>query len=70
MTFHGGEDMPGEMSDIQQVWDRQSVWSQGADRLNRLIGRTRLASLLLGAASAVMGAAAAQTMQLGLLGKL
>jgi hypothetical protein len=69
----GGDRMQGEATgpaEVQRVWDRQSVWSQSADRLNRLIGRTRLASLVLGAAAAVMGAAAAQTMDFGLLGEL
>ncbi|MFC5754381.1 DUF4231 domain-containing protein [Actinomadura rugatobispora] len=64
--------MPGEASGpvaVQQVWDRQNVWSRAADRLKRRIARTRLASLLLGACAAVMGAAAAQTMDLGMAGE-
>ncbi|MGI5327696.1 DUF4231 domain-containing protein [Actinomadura nitritigenes] len=63
---------PGEEpgAAVGDLWDRQSIWSQAADRLKLRMDRTRLASLLLGAAAAVMGAGAAQTMALGLLGRL
>lgn len=46
----------------QWVWDRQSVWSQAADRAKRSIGRARTAGLVLGVTAACTGTAAAQVM--------
>ncbi|WP_189863346.1 DUF4231 domain-containing protein [Streptomyces poonensis] len=48
---------------VTAVWNQQSVWSQAADRLKRTISRARTAALILGIVSAVLGTAAAQTMQ-------
>ncbi|MFI2076820.1 MULTISPECIES: DUF4231 domain-containing protein [Streptomyces] len=45
-----------------EAWDRQSVWSQAANRLKRTIERARTASLLLGIAGALFGTAASQTL--------
>ncbi|MBZ6475765.1 DUF4231 domain-containing protein [Streptomyces griseocarneus] len=45
-----------------EAWDRQSVWSQAANRLKRTIERARTASLLLGIAGALLGTAASQTL--------
>lgn len=45
---------------IAWVWDRQSVWSQAADRAKRSITRARTAGLVLGVVGACAGTAAAQ----------
>ncbi|MFE6688694.1 DUF4231 domain-containing protein [Streptomyces sp. NPDC057743] len=47
---------------MQWLWDRQSVWSQAADRAKRAIGRARTVALVLGVAGACAGTAAAQVM--------
>ncbi|MFK0297360.1 DUF4231 domain-containing protein [Streptomyces sp. NPDC090442] len=49
-------------STVQWLWDRQSVWSQAADRAKRAIGRARTVALVLGVAGACAGTAAAQVM--------
>ncbi|NYV74120.1 DUF4231 domain-containing protein [Streptomyces sp. UH6] len=47
---------------MQQVWDQQSVWSQSADRLKRLVETSRSRALALAVAAAVLGTAASQVM--------
>jgi hypothetical protein len=45
-----------------RLWDLQSVWSQGADRVKRSIGKARTAGLVLGIAAAGLATAASQVM--------
>ena len=45
-------------STVAEVWDRQSVWSQTANRMKASIGRFRAGSLILTVAGAVVAAAA------------
>ncbi|WP_084960877.1 DUF4231 domain-containing protein [Thermoactinospora rubra] len=49
-----------ELGGIERVWRLQSVWSQAANRAKAAIGRSRLATLALGVAAAVLSVAAAQ----------
>src|SRR5690606_11615397 len=58
---NGGE--AGAMeSGVRWAWDRQSVWSQAADRVKRSIERYRAAGLILGIIGACAATAATQLM--------
>ncbi|MET9951154.1 DUF4231 domain-containing protein [Streptomyces sp. NPDC006339] len=47
---------------MRQVWDQQSVWSQSANKLKRSVETARSRALALAVAAAILGTAAAQTM--------
>jgi hypothetical protein len=49
---------PGREGAVEHAWQRQSVWSQAANRLKRGIEQKRLAALLLTLLGAVLSAAA------------
>lgn len=49
-------------SAVRWAWDRQSVWSQAADRVKRSIERYRAAGLILGIIGACAATAATQLM--------
>ncbi|MEU1502786.1 DUF4231 domain-containing protein [Streptomyces sp. NPDC005732] len=47
---------------LRRVWDKQSVWSQAANRSKTSVDRARTAALAVGVLTAVLATAAAQTM--------
>jgi hypothetical protein len=49
---------PGREGAVEHAWQRQSVWSQAANRLKRGIEQRRLAALVLTLAGAVLSAVA------------